>query len=196
MKEERIEGITLRSQEYQEKSRIISIYTAPLGLIQMIIKKVSTPRLMSLSTPFTYAEFHYHRGRSNLFRLLEGSPIDEHLYLREKLNSLKAAGHMTAALLHLLLPESSDPPLYALYKTYLKQIPSFEDTAPLLTSFYLKLLSHEALLEWHTFSPTDRPLAEALANARSFDTLRTLSLSPALEIWTTKMSTTFIAKTK
>ncbi len=191
MKEEKIEGIVLRSQEYREKSRIISVYTPTNGLIQMVLKKISSPRLMTLSTPFTHAEFHYQKGTSQLLRFLEGSPIDENLLLRKNFNSLQVAGQMTAALLYLLLPESPDPLLYALYKTYLKRIPTFESTKLLLASFYLKLLQHEALLEWNVFSSADRPLAEALTSVRTFDTLQTLSLTATLENWTQKTAEIF-----
>lgn len=183
MKEEKAEGIVLRCQEYQEKNRIISVFTPTAGLVQLIVKGISgrSPHLMTLTTPFTCAEFHYIIGRSGLFRFSEGSTLDENLILRDRFESLQAAGIMTQALLKLLLPESPDPPLYALYKVYLKQIPTFQDTSPLVASFRLKILRHEGILDWEAFSLAEKPQVEALVSARDFATLRNLSIPPNLK---------------
>lgn len=194
MKEEKTEGIVLRCQEYQETSRIISVFTHSSGLLQFIVKKIANARWMTLTTPFTCAEFHYHEGRSSLFRLLEGSVINEHLFLREKLSFLRTAGAMTSALLHTLLPGSPDPLLYILYKNYLNQIPVFDDSSLLLTSFFLKFLRYEGLLDLTDFPLADQPIAESLATVRTFEMLQSLKVSSSLQSWTQEKITFYLEK--
>lgn len=185
MKEEKTEGIVLRVQEYKENSRILSLFTPQGGVLQMIIKRLSqkNSRLLTLSTPFTWGEFHYVEGNSTLLRFSEGSVFSENLELRERFSSLQAAGAMNQLLLQFFLPGSPDPLLYALYKSYLTQIPNFQEPKLLLASFYIKFLTREGLLDKALFPTTDHPLFEALKDAKSFEFLKTLTLSPFIINW-------------
>lgn len=147
MHEEKIEGVILRSLEYRDKDRIITAFT-PLGLISLIVKGI-TPRhaaLLTLTSPFCEAEFIFKRGRSDLHAFIDGTVIDNHLYLRQKLTFLETAGSLVQTILFSQLTGKSSSELYQLFRLYLTHIPSFESPATLYASFQLKLLTYEGLL--------------------------------------------------
>ena len=212
MQEEKIEGIVLRSMEYKERQRIITVFSQEMGVISLIIKGLSKNnyRLLSLTTPFSRAEFIYTRGNSDLFRFIDGTMIDEHLKFREKFSFLKTAGLLTQAIVQSQLPGKPSAALYLLLRSYLKQIPSFENPDALISSFYLKLLRYEGLLslseqcshceehpslflsngeslchvhktpESYAFSKEEWMILLTLAETQQFNTLRTLQIPPNL----------------
>lgn len=146
MKEEKTEGIVLRSFDYQEHERIITLFTAQMGLITLIVKGINkkNSHLFTLTTPFCLGEYVFTRGRSDLYKYLDGTYLD-YLPLRENLIHLRAAIAITKALCNSQLPGKAAPKLYALTMTYLRQIPLFTDPAPLIASYHLKLLKHDGL---------------------------------------------------
>lgn len=206
MQEEKTEGIVLKAMDYKERHRIITLFT-PQGLMSLIVRGISrkNARLLSLTTPFCLGEYLYRKGSSELMGFRDGSIIDDHLGLRQELKSLQVAGALANAILTSQMPGKSAPSLYALYKSYHKQIPHFSDPHILLASFYLKLLKHEGLLmlrsqeetssvfceseslysmkdalsEFH-FSAVDWALLLTLDEAQQFSALKGLQLSPLL----------------
>ena len=147
MHEEKIEGIVLRSQDYKERHRIITLFS-PHGLISLIVKSISrkNARLLALTTPFSHGEYVCHQGRSELWNFQDGTLLNDHLALRQSLKSLQAAGALASAILASQMAGKPAPALFALYRSYHRQVTQFEDPEPLLASFYLKLLKHEGLL--------------------------------------------------
>jgi DNA repair protein RecO (recombination protein O) len=143
------EGIVLRSLEYKERQRILTVFTEQFGLISLIVKGLSKRKhhLLAIATPFSQSAFVLRRQRSELFNFLDGTLLDEHLSLRGSFAHLQAAGHLGQAILRSQLPEKAAPALYALFASYLKQIPHLTDPTPLILSFQLKLWKHEGLLE-------------------------------------------------
>ncbi len=146
--EEKSEGIVVRSADYKERERIITVFTPNAGLISLIVKYISPrkPNFLSLSTPFCQGEFIFRRGKSELFRFHDGTVLDEMLILRNHLNHLQAAGNMTQSILLSQMPGKAAPQLYALFLAYMKHIPYFEDASILTASFDLKILKYEGLL--------------------------------------------------
>jgi DNA repair protein RecO (recombination protein O) len=147
MHEEKIEGIVLRSQDYKERHRIITLFS-PHGLISLIVKGISrkNARLLALTTPFTHGEYVCRQGRSELWNFQDGTLLNDHPALRQSLKSLQAAGTLANAILVSQMAGKPAPALFALYKAYHSQIHRFDSHDPLLASFYLKLLKHEGLL--------------------------------------------------
>ncbi len=147
MQEEKTEGIVLRSQDYKERQRIITLFT-PQGLISLIIRNISrkNTRLLSLTTPFCNGEYHFRRGRTDLMSFHDGTVLNDHLCLRHSLKSLQVAGSLANAILSSQMAGKPSPALFMLYKSYHKQVPHFKDPEVLLASFYLKLLKYEGLL--------------------------------------------------
>jgi DNA repair protein RecO (recombination protein O) len=145
--EDKTLGIVLRSLDYRENQRIITLFT-PLGLISLIVKRIQrrSSHLLTLTTLFCEGEFLFKKGRSDLYAFIDGSVIDVHLPLRDQLASLQAAGSLGQALLASQFAGRGSPELYQLFRCYLKQIPTFSAPRTLIASFQLKLLAHDGLL--------------------------------------------------
>ncbi|HEX4839490.1 MAG TPA: DNA repair protein RecO [Rhabdochlamydiaceae bacterium] len=173
---ERAEGIVLRSTLYKESHRIISLFTSEAGLISVMVKGVKTPERMALLTPFSQIEVFFRKKLSDLYSLKDGSLIANNLFLREKWDYLETAGKMAQLILHSQMPGKPAPLLYALFLACLKQLPHFEEPAPLLLLFYLKLLTHEGLL-----SLDNRTLFPIALSADQWETVRELAQSQSFK---------------
>jgi DNA repair protein RecO (recombination protein O) len=181
MKEEKTEGIVLRSFPYRENERILTVFTQDSGLISLIVKRLSSS-LLSLASPFCRSEFIYRKGKTDLFRFLDGTPIDYHLFLRDKLSHLDSASALAQGILSSQMPLKPAPALYALLLSYLKHLPQFAQPAPLLSSFYLKTLLHEGLFSTdHTpFSTEEEQVVHELILCKQFLELEKCAVSPEL----------------
>jgi hypothetical protein len=197
MKEEQAEGIVLKSIDYKEQERIITLFTPDSGVISLIVKSVADRKRLALSSPFCRGEYIFTRGKSDLFRLRDGTTLNDHFDLRKEYQYIQAAGTMTSLILHSQLPGKAAPALYALFSTCLDQLPSFSYPLTLVTAFRLKLFTHEGLISWETrvldqalviqnsccegpaesFTPIEWEAAKELATCRSFSHLRSLRLS-------------------
>lgn len=211
MHTEKVEGIVLRSQDFKERHRIITLFTAQ-GLISLIVKHISrkNTRLLALTTPFCHGEYLFQRSPLGLPRFQDGSILDDHMDLRQNFGFLQTAGTLAQTILTSQMPDKPAPTLFALYKSYHKQVPCFPDPMPLLASFSLKLLKHEGLLtissqctscevaparllqdgesvcpqhslqEALPFSDAEWESLLVLSNAQQFSTLRSLTMLPSL----------------
>lgn len=170
MHEEKTEGIVLRSQDFKERHRILTLFT-PEGLINLIVKNISRKNmgLLSLTTPFCHGEYHYQRRHSSLLHFQDGTILDDHFNFRQNLQFLQTAGTLASAILASQLPDKPSAALFSLYKSYHKQVLNFKNPTSLLTSFLLKLLKHEGLL---TIAPhcnhCDHSKASLLHNGESY----------------------------
>lgn len=148
MVEEQQEGIVLRSIDFKEREKIITIFTPLRGLISLIVKRITRKQshLLTLTTPFTQADYHYLIGRSTLYSFRDANILNTHLFLRENLSHIQAATTFAHALLSSQMPGKPAPHLYALILSYLKQLPQFTNPRNLTSSFLLKLLKHDGHL--------------------------------------------------
>ena len=83
----RVEAIVLRSMDYGEGNKIVTLLTKTGGKAGVLIrgaKKVKSKHA-SLAQPFTYGEFVFFRG-SGLGTLNHGEIIKSHHLLREQLD--------------------------------------------------------------------------------------------------------------
>lgn len=83
----RVEGIVIRSMDYGEGNKIVTLLTKTNGKAGVLIrgaKKIKSKH-SSLAQPFTYGEFVYFRS-SGLGTLNYGEIIESHHILREKLD--------------------------------------------------------------------------------------------------------------
>lgn len=210
--EETQEGLVLRNLDYEERKRIITLFTPEKGLISLIVKNITRKKthLLVLTAPLTHAEFTYSIRRSDLYTFYDGSVLNAHYPLRDKLSSIETAITFIKALLKTQLPGKQAPLLFHLTLTYLKYLPTFENPAPLLASFLLKLLKHEghlslkniccycekpsthlylgeplcsshAPIHAHFFDIEEWELLNILTNAREISLLKDTRITPTLE---------------
>lgn len=170
MKYEKTEGIVLRSFPYQDKHRIITVFTDCYGILQFIIKGVSAKRTdkLALSSPFCQGEYVFLRGKSSLIQFVDGSILSEHLQLRTKIQHIQAAADLVHTILHSQMPHKPAPKVYHFFYKCLRAIPLFKDTAPLTNSFCIKLLKQEGVLSLQPFCSQCTKTATALYQGESY----------------------------
>lgn len=170
MEYEKTEGIVLRSLPYQDKNRIFTVFTNYYGVLQFIIKGISTKRTdrLALSSPLCEGEYLFYRGKSSLMHFVDGSVLSEHLQLRTKMQHIQAAASLVQIILTSQLPHKPAPKVYQFFHKCLRAIPHFEDTAILTNSFCIKLLKQEGLLVLQPFCSQCEKEAMALYHGESF----------------------------
>src|SRR5690606_23389079 len=74
---QKCEGIVLRTQDYGESNKIVTIYTREWGKVGVMAQGAKKPnsRLSAVTQPFTYGYFLLRKGRS-LQTLQQGEIID------------------------------------------------------------------------------------------------------------------------
>ena len=149
---EKTEGITLKSIEFREYQRIITVMTKDLGIISLIVSRLGSKnyRLINLTSPLTCGEFVFKQRKSDLWRFLDGSILQTHAPIRQELSKLNAAQAMLKRILDTQLPHKPAPALYLLLKSFLGRLQTTPVPDVLLTAFILKLLRHEGLLSIKT----------------------------------------------
>ncbi|MCB1084774.1 MAG: DNA repair protein RecO [Chlamydiia bacterium] len=186
MNELSIEGIVLRATPFKENDRIVTLFTPEFGVMSLYVKNLSRkkPTLTNLTTPLARGEFVFSKGRSDLFRFLDGTLIDLHRDLRRSYAHLEVGGKMVQSILATQMPGKSAPALYRLLALYLKALSTFSRPETLGASFMLKLLKHEGLLSFEekglTFTASEKKCLEILAHARTLAPLETLEITPAI----------------
>ena len=137
-------AIVLRSAYLKEQQKILTLFSEQFGVISLVIQK-RAKQAHCLSEPFCEGEFFFWPGSSDLKKYHDGSILDLHLGLRNQLGYLKTASAMAKAISTSQMPEKASLPIYALFSSFLKQIPRFPLQETLLTCFYLKILRYEGL---------------------------------------------------
>jgi DNA repair protein RecO (recombination protein O) len=145
----RIEGIVLQTFPFQDYDIILTLFTAEEGIIKLIVKKALFPKKTgnTIPVPLTLIECVYAKGRGELYKCQEFSLIHAHLRLRDNLAMLESACDMSQAILSCQPMHSPAPDLYLLLKSYLEKLPSCIDVKAASTSFHLKILRHEGLMD-------------------------------------------------
>lgn len=146
MELEKKEGIVVKSFNYQENKRIITIFTESglLSLVATVYQK--NPSSLLLTTPLCIGEFLYKKTSSQLYSLKEGSVLNSYRSYNTSYSHLETAFSLMNTLLSSQLPDKPAPLLYKLLKLYLERLPSFPNPKVLSSSFMLKTLRHEGLI--------------------------------------------------
>ena len=124
MNQQVVEGIVLHAFDFKERSRIVTLFTPNLGKMNLIVNRISSkkPVLVNLTTPFCQAEFIYHKGKSDLYRFIDGSIINLHLPLRSSYTILNYGAKMLRIIAQSQFPGKPAKALYQLLIVYLKRM--------------------------------------------------------------------------
>ena len=192
MKENKCEGIVIKSYAFKETERIIHLFTPDQGIIHLIVKHLSPkkPQRVNLTTPLCQGQYIYRKGKSDLYSFIDGSILNLHLPLRQSLSELTLGGKMLQAIHDTQLPEKPAPKLYQLLSAYLKKLPLAP--ASIWTSFQLKLLKHEGHISFekphiksihgiHTLTSEEWSHFLLLSEARDFSTLTAFTPPESLQ---------------
>ena len=95
----KFKGIILKSSEYKDKDRMISVLTKDYGIVSVCAKGVSgkNSKYSFVSVPFSYCEFVVNDSHG-FYYLKEGSVISGNTAIMDSLESMAVAGHMAECL--------------------------------------------------------------------------------------------------
>lgn len=143
----RIEGIIVKTIDYQEFDKILYVFTKTEGMRTFMAKNANRQKNRGSmpSSPLTHAEFLFENPDYTMPTCREITPISYHLGLRKNIQQLTDACKMASALYDTLLPNKESPLLFALLNCYLCHMTSSPNSSNLLASFLLKLLKHEGI---------------------------------------------------
>ena len=142
--EEQTEGILLKIFPFRDFDRIVTFFSPDLGMARFVYKGRLRKDRMAALTPLVQVELTYDRGQSDLLRCQELKIAHTFPKVRESWEALQAGCEMAQALVQSQYPYKPGPDLYALLVFFLQKLP--EAHRQVATSFYLKTLLHEGLL--------------------------------------------------
>ncbi len=144
-----IEGVVINATTFQERDRIISLFTPEEGLVKLVVKGAFSPQKGqgSTSTPLSQIEAICTKGRSELYTCRDLSVVQSNVALRQNLATLDAACDILQTIAATQQPGKAAPELYQLLIAFLTKLPLAPNPLAISTSFRLKTLHYEGLLE-------------------------------------------------
>ncbi|NIK67541.1 DNA repair protein RecO [Paenibacillus sp. BK720] len=137
----RVEGIVIRSMDYGEGNKIITLLTKTNGKLGVMVrgaKKVKS-RHASLAQPFTYGEFVFFRNKG-LGTLNAGEILESHHLLREKLDLAAYASYLAELTDKMLQEDESGAMLFEQLKAGLAAMEEGKDPQIVSHLFEMRIL--------------------------------------------------------
>lgn len=166
----RVEGIVIRSMDYGEGNKIITLCTETHGKIGVLArgaKKVKS-RHAALTQPFTYGEYVFFRQNQGLGTLNSGEIMESHFSLREDLFLAAYASYACELLDRTLQDEEVGSFWFTQLKACLDGLSAGKDPQVVIHLFEMKILQAAG------YGPS---IDQCVSCGRSDDTL---ALSPRL----------------
>ncbi|WP_409347244.1 DNA repair protein RecO [Paenibacillus sp. MBLB4367] len=126
----RVQGIVIRSMDYGEGNKILSIYTEPAGKVGVMVRgaKKTNSRHAAVAQLFTYGDFvFYKNGRGQLGTLNHAELIDAHQKLREDLVMAGYGAYMAEMYEKLMPEEEGNPIMFEQLKAGLEAVENGKD---------------------------------------------------------------------
>ena len=177
------EGIVLNVLNFREVDQIVTVFTENEGVMKFFSKRGNAGKKECKSLTLTRAEFVYTIGKSELYPLQEISPKEHFLQLRQNLKDLTVACEFLKSILDTQMMHKPAPYLYKLLIAYLSRISGFANYEALESSFRLKILNHEGILDLSSgsfFSEQELYLVYQLTIENSFANLQKIEISQDL----------------
>lgn len=156
-------GVVLSVLAFRESDQIVTVFS-PGGLIKFFVKRKRSP----LFSVLTEGEFVYLAGQGEMHRFRDGTILQQHLKLRERFESLEAAGRLVQAIQKSQLPGKAAPQLYELFCYFLRMIPEVEHPLDLASIFLVKTLKYEGLLQQQKHCSICKKLSQARYGGERF----------------------------
>ncbi|BBH21271.1 DNA repair protein RecO [Paenibacillus baekrokdamisoli] len=137
----RVEGIVIRSMDYGENNKIVTIYTKTHGKVGIVVRgaKKAKSRHGSMTQLFTHGEFIYFRN-SGLGTLTHGEIIQSHHVLREQLEMAAYSSYAAELTDRVLQEEDASGYMYEQLHACLTAIEEGKDGEIIIQLFELKIL--------------------------------------------------------
>jgi DNA repair protein RecO (recombination protein O) len=137
----KVEGIIIRSSDYGEGNKILTLYTKEMGKIGVMAKgaKKTKSRLSAVSQLFTYGHFVFYHG-GGLGSLTQGDVIDSFRSIHQDIIKTAWAAYLVELLDKLSEEKEANAFLFFLLHTSLKMIEEDKDPEVVARIFELQLL--------------------------------------------------------
>lgn len=140
------DGIVLRCTPLRDVSWVGAAYTEELGLVSFVTPKSKAAR--ATVQPYARLELVLRQAKnSELFHLVDYSPIDAYLPVREELSRMRAAALCAGALLKSQMSGKPSPHLFMVFCRHMERIAKSQEPGRISAQFLIKLLKHDGLLE-------------------------------------------------
>ncbi|KIL44440.1 DNA repair protein RecO [Jeotgalibacillus soli] len=138
---QKCEGIVIRTNDYGESNKVVTIYTRELGKIAVMARgaKKANSRLSAVSQLFTYAHFLFQKG-SGMGTLQQGDMIASWRIIKEDLFKAAHASYMADLLDKAVEDNKINPFLFELFLQCLSFINEGYDEEVICFIFEMKLL--------------------------------------------------------
>jgi len=136
-------GIVLSEMDYQESSKILTIYTEKLGKVSVLARGALRARssIMSLAQTGTHALFDLRPGR-NFYYLQGGKLLHSHLELRNEYHRMIASALLLEIVHKTTLEGRGNPKIYGLLSKSLAYLNKYGNETVLITTFIIKYISY------------------------------------------------------
>ncbi len=137
----RVEGIVIRSMDYGEGNKIITLCTESGGKTGVLVRGAKKPksRHAALTQPFTYGEFVFFRN-TGLGTLNAGEIIQSHHTLREDITKAAYASYACELLDRVLHDEETGTFWFKQLKACLEALESGKDPLIVMSIYEFKIL--------------------------------------------------------
>ncbi|MFD2612755.1 DNA repair protein RecO [Paenibacillus gansuensis] len=138
----RVEGIVIRSFDYGEGNKIITLYTQTHGKIGVMARgaKKLKSRHAAITQLFTYGEFVFYKT-GQLGSLNDGEILEAHYQLREDLHLAAYASYLVEMVDKMVSDNEASEFLFEQLKSALKALQESKDPQIILRLFEMKMLS-------------------------------------------------------
>ncbi len=139
---QKLEGIVLRTSDYGEANKILTIYTRELGKFAAVARGAKKPksRLASVSQPFTYGYFVATTGRKGLGTIHQGEIIDVFRTIKEDLFLTGYASYCAELLDKSTEERERNPFLFEVFYQTIKYLDEEYDPQIIKNIFEMKML--------------------------------------------------------
>jgi len=138
----RVEGIVIRSMDYGESNKIITLFTRDAGKVGVMVRgaKKMNSRHSAITQLFTYGEFVYFKTGSQMGSLNHADIISSHHRLRADLILTAYSAYMAEMVDRILIDNEPNPFIYEQLKAALDGIEDGKDAQMITHLFEMKML--------------------------------------------------------
>ncbi len=138
----RIEGIVIRSMDYGESNKIITLFTRDAGKVGVMVRgaKKMNSRHSAIAQLFTHGEFVFFKTGTQLGTLNHADILSSHHRLRADLLLTAYSAYMAEMVDRILTDNEPNPFIYEQLKVALEGIEDGKDTQIITHLFEMKML--------------------------------------------------------
>ncbi|QBP40875.1 DNA repair protein RecO [Paenisporosarcina antarctica] len=119
----RVEGIVLKTQDYGESNKIVTLYSREFGKITAMARGAKKPasRLAAITQPFTYGSFLIQQGRG-MGTMQQGEQIESYRHIREDIEATAYASFVVELINRAVEDSTPQPAIFNLLQQALHAI--------------------------------------------------------------------------